>query len=69
MELSAVNDSHYGWYSVQFMVNQLLPVAQDLQQCQKAGGGFKESSEYSWSNGICYIMRQDGNKSKQEDTK
>ena len=52
VEMSGINDTHYGQFRIQIRVNQVPPVAQGLQQGQKAGVGLTGSSEDSRSNGI-----------------
>ena len=52
VELSGVDDTHYGQFRVQARGNQVPPAAQGLQQGQKAGVVLTGSSEYSISNGI-----------------
>ena len=52
MVLSAVADTHYDCLSILVRVIQVPPVAQSLQQGEKAGVGLTGSSKYSRSNGI-----------------
>ena len=52
VELSGIDDTHYGQLRVLVRVNQVPAVAQGVQQGMKAGVGLTGYSEYSISNGI-----------------
>ena len=68
MELSGISDLHYAQFRVLVRGNQVSPVAQGLQQDQKAGVRFTGSSECSISNGIHYITKHDRNESQAKGT-